>query len=203
MGVVADERLMHKATLYADALEAFHFVREATFGDVVRDDAAQRIERFRAAYMALKIDVTRTVHVVLRHLLPFCRRWGCGLMHFVEQTHESVHREFRQQLQLQYRANVEHPDAPHFLLQAVPIFNGLRRLSARVHTEDTGYDNADDSGDCCHGADGGASAGGGPAADHSKRPGREDASRDDTADDIGHRQSGSPASDDHHWQSQV
>ncbi len=196
MGVVADGRRMHKASLYADALEAFHFVRAATFGDAVHDDAAQRIECFRVAYLALNIDVSRTVHVVLRHLLPFCRRWRCGLLHFIEQTHESVHREFRQQLALQYRANVRHPDAPRLLLQAVLIFNGLRRLSAR---EDSGYeaDGRDDGGDGADGG-GGGSAGEDRGAGGSKHDRSEDATRDDSDDDDDHRQAGGSATDDRH-----
>ncbi len=202
LGVVGDQRKLHKATLYADALEAFHLVREATFGDMLHDNAEQCIERFRAAYMALNIDVTRTVHVVLRHLLPFCRRWRCGLMHFIEQTHESVHQEFRRQLQLQYRANTEHPDAPHFLLQALLIFNALRTLSADVKTEASGYEDADGSGDGGHGADGGGSAGGRAADDDPEHNQRGDASRDDAVDDDDRRQHGSATDDRHRRTSQ-
>ena len=194
MGVVGDERVMHKATLYADALEAFHLVRKAAFGDMLCDNAAQCIDRFRAAYIALNIDVTRTVHVVLRHLLPFCTRWGCGLMHFIEQTHESVHQEFRRQLQLQYRANPQHPDAPRFLLQAVLIFNALRTLSADVKAEATVYDDANGSGDGGHGADDGGSAAG-AAGDDQKHQARGDASRDDAAVDESGKQRGSPTDD--------
>ncbi|MEE8289631.1 MAG: hypothetical protein V3R25_09480 [Nitrosomonadaceae bacterium] len=203
MGVVADERRVHKASLYADALEAFHFVRTATFGDTVHDDAAQRIAAFRDAYLALNIDVSRTVHVVLRHLLPFCRRWRCGLLHFIEQTHESVHRAFRLQLALQYRANVGHPDAARFLLQALLIFNGLRRLNVR---EDSGYDDADGRGDGGDGTDGGGSASEDSGADDSKHDRIDNASRDDTDDADDDRQAGGSGTNDRHCstsQSQV
>ncbi len=169
MGVTAAEQPVHKATLYANALEAFHFVRVATFGGELHDDAEECIERFRAAYMALRIDVTRTVHVVLRHLHPFCVRWHCGLMHFIEQTHESVHQEYRKQLQLQYRANPQHPDAPRLMLQALLIFNTLRTLASSVGAEPGGGEEKDGSDDGAGHAESGRSAGDGAAADDSKR----------------------------------
>ena len=88
-------RPRHGAHKYYAALKAFSAVDRAAFGDTVADDAEEKVAAFRSAYLALKCTVSRTVHVVVRHVVPFCRKNKCGLGPFVEEAHETLHSDFK------------------------------------------------------------------------------------------------------------
>ncbi len=123
-------REIHPALRYLAALVAFRHVRTATFGDTVSDDAEKKVAEFRKSYLLLKLPVSRTVHVVLRHLVPFCRRYQSGLAPFVEEAHESLHRDFRLYHTRQHRSNTRHPDYCKFLLRAILTYNSLHSGAA-------------------------------------------------------------------------
>ncbi len=128
-------RDIHPAMKYLNALVAFRNVRTAAFGASVSDDAELRVAEFRAAYLKLGLSVSRTVHVVLRHLVPFCRRNRCGLGPFVEESHESLHRDFRLYHSRQYRSNTQHPEYIKYLLHAVLTYNSLHAGAENSRSE--------------------------------------------------------------------
>lgn len=140
---LAGSRPPHGVLRYVDALAAFQAVRTACFGMELADNAADAVADFRSKYLALGLTVSRTVHVVLRHVVPFCVRNKCGLQAFVEQAHESLHRDFRVQHDRQRRANVRHPGYLPCLLQAVLAYNALH--SGAVAAPLPPHDDDDDS----------------------------------------------------------
>ncbi len=120
-----EQSILHSADLFHNALSSFAAVHTATFGDTVSDDAELLVMYFASAYQMLEITISRTVHVVLRHLVPFCRRHNCGLKPFVEEAHESLHRDFRLVHDRRTRKNPQHPEYSKLLHQAVVTYNSL------------------------------------------------------------------------------
>ncbi len=108
-----------------DALESFEKLRVACFGKDLHDDAAEHLKAFRQNYLALEDRVSLTAHTLFRHVLPFCRKNGCGLQPYTEQSHESLHRLFRLEHSRKTRSSTEHPQYPDLLRDAILRFNSM------------------------------------------------------------------------------
>ena len=118
-------RPSHPAKRYADALEALGNLRVACFGNSLEANARSCLNEFRECYMALNITVSCTVHVLLRHVLPFCERHQCGLGPFMEQAHESLHRDFRLMHDRVKRSSMQNPLYAPALLRSIVMYNML------------------------------------------------------------------------------
>ena len=121
---------------YYDTLNAFSKIHNCCFGADYDPAAEKHLELFAACYNNLFNSVSRTVHVLLRHVIPFCKRHDCGIGPFIEQAHESVQRDFRLEHHKLHRANTEHPDYCKYLRLAICRYNSLHS-GATTHGDDT------------------------------------------------------------------
>ncbi len=178
---------------FYDMLQSFKKLHTACFGETFTEaPATAALKEFRDAYLAVFPTVSRTVHVLLRHVIPFCRSHRCGLNPYTEQAHESLHRVFRLQHHLSHRSNVEHPQFAEFLLSAVLRLNSLNCGAAASREDDAKADD-DDTDDDSDGGDGDSDGEGhGPDSHPPQQP------PDDTsdADDDGKKDSSEPSDDD-------
>ena len=72
--------------MFVVALRAFDAVRKACFGHNLDKDYLTHIKNFGDAYLALGIEITPKVHIVLEHVGEFCGRHEQGLGFFSEQA---------------------------------------------------------------------------------------------------------------------
>ena len=81
-----ESRVPANLTVFVLALRAFDAVRKSCFGQELEESFLMDIENFRQAYLALGINITPKVHILLDHVGDFCIRNQCGLGFFSEQA---------------------------------------------------------------------------------------------------------------------
>ena len=65
--------------IFVDALSKFNAVRKACLGEELLDSYVDDIEKFKAAYMLLGINVTTKAHIIFEHVADYCAKRGRGL----------------------------------------------------------------------------------------------------------------------------
>ena len=65
--------------IFVDALRKFNAVRKACFGDELLPSLRDDIEKFKAAYVLLEINVTTKAHIIFEHIADYCEERGRGL----------------------------------------------------------------------------------------------------------------------------
>ena len=133
----SSSKTQHPVERYALLLEQYRHVTDACFGEKLHSDAASRIAAFRATYLTLQrqlpgsakkiigLTVSRTLHYLFRHVLPFCEHYKCGLKPFIEETHESLHQDFNRVHSRRTRASSQHPAYGAMLFDALCTYNFL------------------------------------------------------------------------------
>ena len=124
MAHILEKDLPSELKKYARALNAFNKVRVAAFGEHLGSSLEADVAQFRSCYMELLIPITPKVHIIIDHLVDFCKRHGSALGPFSEQASESVHADFSQIWQ-HYRVAPNHDRFADKLLSAVVKYNSL------------------------------------------------------------------------------
>lgn len=109
---------------YITAFKSFNNVRTACFGMDLLPHFAESIAEFEQKYLCLQISVTPAVHVLLCHVVQFCRFFKCSLGKFSEQASESVHRDFKDLWESSGKVDPFHKNYEKNLYLTVLRYNG-------------------------------------------------------------------------------
>ncbi len=83
--------------------------------------------------MGLMVSRTAHIHVLLRHVVPFCKEFKSGLSPYMEQAHESLHHDFKQVFDRVRRSNIANPTYGSKLLETVNTYNMLQKHQIPRH----------------------------------------------------------------------
>ena len=80
--------------LFGSTLVAFDNVVDHSFGKQLCPVFENSVKTFENLYLQTGMTVTTAAHIVMVHLIQFCKLKKCGLSRFSEQASEAVHSDF-------------------------------------------------------------------------------------------------------------
>ncbi len=107
---------------FALMLNSFNDVRDSCFGQILKPNCGDCIDRFKQNYQDLSLTITPKIHVVFDHVREFCTETGKSLGSYSEQASESVHADFKRTCSW-YKQKQDHPKYPSQLLCAIAAYN--------------------------------------------------------------------------------
>jgi len=135
--------LRHPAEQFVDCLELFGKIVTACFGVDLCDDIDDLLVEYRCLHLALGINVTPKVHVLFRHVVPFCKENKFGLGVFNEQAAESLHYDFDIELKRACRKNPDNRFFLPMLKRSVVRYNALHQGAVHNRSDDDDDDDDD------------------------------------------------------------
>ena len=80
---------------YFHALRCLHRVVVTCFGMTLEPEYEENIEQFAEIYLDLGISVTPKVHILIKHVPEFSRKYGRALGWYSKQASESAYHGFK------------------------------------------------------------------------------------------------------------
>ena len=88
----------HPASAFADAFQALDGIMNCCYGAQFIEPLSHSFTDFRRAVNTLGCSVTQSMHMLGDHTMWFCKKNGCRLLAFSEETAESLHSECKSKL---------------------------------------------------------------------------------------------------------
>jgi len=117
-------REQYELVPFAVAFTKLNNVRVACFGKELEPNMETTVSDFRTAYLDLGVSVTTAAHVIMNHVVQFCRFHQSALGKYSEQASESVHRDFANLWEKCGKVSISHSKYGSNLLETTIRYNG-------------------------------------------------------------------------------